>query len=175
MATPVIDDPNFERTVVLVLEHGPAGALGLVLNRPTEVHVDEPLPGWGPWAASPGVVFSGGPVEQHQAVALAEVGTGSVPVDGFEPVVGRVGTVDLSKDPSATGIDVTWVRVFAGYAGWGSGQLEGELGVGAWFVVDAEPDDVRSERPGTLWSAVLSRQSQPLAWFARYPEDPAVN
>lgn len=171
VATPVIGDPNFERTVVLILEHGPSGALGLVLNRPTEIGVADPLPAWAPWVATPEVVFAGGPVEQHQAVALAELSPGAHE-DGFDPVLGQVGTIDLSREPGAS---VRWVRVFAGYAGWGPGQLEGELGVGAWFVVAAEPADVCSASPATLWEAVLRRQGQPLCWFAGYPDDVTRN
>jgi putative transcriptional regulator len=139
VATPNLGDPNFERTVVLVLEHGDEGALGVVLNRPSGLDLAEPLPEWARAAADPPVVFIGGPVAPSAAVCLARVtragGAGAV---GWEPVLGPVGTLDLDSDPDEAIPSLQEIRVFAGYAGWGPGQLEGEIAAGGWFVVDAE-------------------------------------
>ena len=162
VASPTLVDPNFDRTVVLVLEHGDEGAVGLVLNRPTETVIDEPLPEWRPLAADPPVVFSGGPVSQTAAIALA-----------LEPD-GAIGTVDLTLDPVDVG-DVEAVRVFAGYAGWGPGQLEGEIDEGAWVVVDAEPGDAMAADPEDMWTRVLRRQGGTTAWLAHCPPDPSLN
>jgi len=173
VATPMLGDPNFERTVVLMLEHNEAGALGLVLNRPSDVALFEPLPEWGALAAAPPVVFVGGPVEQGAAIGLGRRREG-VAADGFNPVLGPIGTLDLSLGPDElAGIEA--VRVFAGYAGWGPGQLEGELALGSWFVVDAEPDDVLAGAPDELWSRVLRRQGGDLALVSRCPPDPSLN
>jgi putative transcriptional regulator len=174
VATPVIGDPNFDRTVVLLLEHSDEGAFGLVLNRPTDLDLLDPLPQWYSLAAHPSVVFVGGPVEQERAIALARTRAGSE-VEGWSPVLGRVGTLDLSAEPEQIGTGVDELRVYAGYAGWGSGQLEGEVGAGAWFVLDAHPDDVLCAEPEELWTAVVRRQPGNVALFALYPSDPALN
>jgi putative transcriptional regulator len=174
VATPVIGDDNFDRTVVLILEHGPDGALGLVLNRPTDVAVLDPLPEWNGLAAQPSVVFVGGPVEQGAAIGLARASTG-ITADGWSPVVERIGTLDLSRDPSDLSAGIEQVRVFAGYAGWGPEQLEGELAGEAWLVVDSRPEDVLCDDPKNLWRQVLQRQGGDLALLSYCPPDPSSN
>lgn len=174
VATPILLDPNFERTVVLLLEHrSEDGALGIVLNRPSETSVGEPLPAWEALAAPPAVLFVGGPVSPGSAIALGRGAADAA--EGWEPVLGPVGTVDLDRDPALVRTTLDEVRVFAGYAGWAPGQLEGEIAGGSWFVVDAEPDDAFSADPGDLWPSVLRRQGGRLAMFAHCPPDPSVN
>jgi putative transcriptional regulator len=176
VATPNLGDPNFERTVVLVLEHGDEGALGVVLNRPSELDVAEPLPEWAGAAAHPPVVFIGGPVAPSAAVCLARLGRDGG-AEGWQPLLDGtpVGTMDLDSDPDEAIPRLEEIRVFAGYAGWGPGQLEGEIADGGWFVVDADPDDPLSPAPQNLWAAVLRRQKGALALFAAYPPDPTLN
>lgn len=174
VASPSLGDPNFDRTVVLVLEHGEDGAVGVVLNRPSDTEVADPLPGWHRLAADPPVVFVGGPVSPDAAICLAR----SWPderLEAYEPVVGPLGTLDLSIDPDDVSPALQAIRVFVGYAGWGAGQLEGEIAAGAWFVVDANPDDAMSGDPESLWRAVLRRQRGRLAMFANFPPNPAMN
>lgn len=173
VATPVLGDPNFDRTVVLVLEHGDDGAVGLVLNRPSDTSVGEPLPEWDDVAAFPSVIFVGGPVAQTAVIGLARGAVESS--EGWRPLVGGVGIVDLGTSPEHTATHIEQLRLFAGYAGWGEGQLEGEIDAGAWFVVDALPDDVLSPDPERLWTAVLRRQRGRLALFAHFPDDPSAN
>jgi putative transcriptional regulator len=174
----ILEDANFRRTVVLVLEHGDQGALGVVLNRPTDTPVLDPFPAWGDVATAPPVLFVGGPVSQQMIIALAKPHPGLEP-DGWHQVLpgelGRLGTVDLSRGPVelATGLDQ--LRVFAGYAGWAGGQLEGEIDAGAWFVVEAEPWDAFSAQPAQLWRDVLRRQPEPVSYYANYPADPSMN
>ena len=176
VATPNLGDPNFERTVVLVLEHGEEGALGVVLNRPSELDLAEPLPEWARAAAHPSVIFIGGPVSPSAAVCLARVGDRLAGgADGWEPLLGRVGTMDLDSDPDQVIPRLEEIRVFAGYAGWGPGQLESEIAAGGWFVVDADASDPLSPDPERLWAAVLRRQRGTLALFAAYPPDPSLN
>lgn len=182
VATPNLGDPNFERTVVLVLEHGDEGALGVVLNRPSGLDVAEPLPEWAPAAAHPPVVFIGGPVAPSAAVCLARLGRNGG-ADGWQPLLDGildrserpVGTLDLDSDPDEAIPRLEEIRVFAGYAGWGPGQIEEEIADGGWFVVDADPGDPLSPAPEHLWSAVLRRQQGTVALFAAYPADLSLN
>lgn len=175
VATPVIGDPNFHRTVVLLLEHNEQGALGLVLNRPTDVALLDPLPEWAGLAATPRVVFVGGPVEQGAAIGLAQRRPVPAAGDGFDPILGLIGTLDLSRDPRDVDESIEAVRVFAGYAGWGPQQLEQELAAGAWIVVDAHPDDILCDHPAELWRDVLRRQGGDLALLSYCPPDPSLN
>ncbi|MEA2686822.1 MAG: putative transcriptional regulator [Actinomycetota bacterium] len=173
VATPNIGDPNFAEAVVLMLEHSDDGALGVVLNRPSEIHVAEHLPGWSEVVVSPAVVFLGGPVSPNAALCLARVDV--LLEEGWDPLVGQVGTVDLTLDPEHVMPGVEEVRIFAGYAGWGPSQLEAEIADGGWFVVDADPGDALSPEPDELWRDVLRRQKGTVSLFADYPEDPAMN
>jgi putative transcriptional regulator len=170
VATPLIGDPNFERTVVLLVAHGHEGAFGVVVNRPTDTRVEEVADPWSPLAAAPGVVFVGGPVAREVVLGLGRPGT---PGEASGPLVAGCATVDLHADPD----EGRWwdVRLFAGSAGWAEGQLEDELDEGAWWVVDATPDDVLGHDPEGLWQRVLRRQRGEVAWFANHPSDPTAN
>ena len=159
VAMPILSDP-FDRTVILLLSHDDEGAFGVVLNRPSTTDLVVPLPRWEDLAAEPAVVFVGGPVDQEVAIALGRDD------DGCHPI-------DLDADPAL--LPVREVRVFAGYAGWSAGQLEGELAHGAWIVADAEPDDAFRADAEELWYEVLRRQRGALARLALLPEDPSVN
>lgn len=175
VAQPHLIDPNFSRTVVLLLQHGDEGALGVVLNRPSEVRMVEALPAWSSFAAAPSLVFSGGPVaDDGTAICLARARPGIDP-DAFKPLGGDMGTLDVGRDPVLVGPGVDEIRLFAGYAGWGAGQLEMEIETGGWWVLDARPSDVFTSDPARLWQAALGRQRGTLAWFAFYPPDPALN
>lgn len=197
VAAPRLGDPNFERAVVVVIEHDDDGTLGLVLNRPTTVPVAEVVAPWAEVAAMapPAVVFAGGPVSPQVAVGLATVSPSWV--GAWQAVVGDVGVVDLSADPPVQDADAGGVpgepgagfggaaggraggrpavRIFAGYAGWGPGQLRDELRAGAWFVVDGQPDDLIGSDPDGLWRRVLRRQPGRLRLLASFPADPAAN
>jgi len=174
VATPALGDGIFDRSVVLVIEHDDTeGAFGVVLNRPSTTDVDGALPEWGRLAASPPVVFVGGPVSPEAAICLARMSSGDA--EGWVPVVGAVGALDLSQDPDMLAAAVDEVRLFSGYAGWTTGQLEGEIEAGAWFVVDALEDDVLNPEPDSLWQRVLRRQRGNVAMFAAFPEDPTTN
>ena len=184
MATPALGDSNFERSVVLVLDHDEDGALGVVINRPTPLDVAEVLPVWQPLATEPGVLFQGGPVALDSALGLALVpGDDEDEPLGWRRVVGRVGLVDLDVPPEVLAAEVIRLRIFAGYAGWGAGQLEDELAEGAWYVVDArfggpgsdDPGDPFTEAPKDLWRAVLRRQGGDLAMVSTYIDDPSLN
>lgn len=180
---PLLTDPNFSRTVVLVLGHGAEdGAVGVVLNRPSQTDVADILPNWELLAVHPPVIFVGGPVGPTIPIGVGE-STGPIPDDGFAGVVGQFETIDLGQfekvdletDPGAAYGAIPRVRVFLGYAGWGPGQLEAEVEEGAWMVLDAAPDDVLGARPDRLWRRVLRRQGGRTAWLANMPSDLRLN
>ena len=175
VATPALGDPNFERTVVLMLEHGSEGALGIVLNRPTETPLAEAVSDWAPLASPPGVVYLGGPVGIGTIIALGRTRDADDSPAGTEPVTGALVAVDLSTDPESLASRLTDLRVWTGYSGWAAGQLEAELAEEAWFVVAADASDATTSEPTTLWRAVLGRQPGTLAWFSNFPDDPSHN
>ena len=177
VAAPGLLDPNFRRTVVYVIEHREPGSLGVVLNRPSEVAVKDVLPAWAPLSAHPASVFVGGPVDGKTALCLTAVRAGhdTSAIAGLVAVSGPVALVDLDGDPEALAPRVRGLRVFAGYAGWDTGQLAGEIGRGDWFVAPALPDDVLSGQESDLWSRVLRRQGAPLALLATFPADARHN
>jgi len=175
VAAPALLDPNFVRTVVLVIEHNDEGALGVVLNRPSGTPVGEILPDWAPVAVAPGRVHLGGPVQPDGMIGLALLDSVD-PVDrpGITGLWPGVGAVDLDHPPP-DGAGLLGVRCFAGYAGWGPGQLDGEVATGSWFVLDRAPDDLWTPDPGDLWVRVLRRQPGRIAQFAHAPLDPSAN
>lgn len=180
VATPALADPNFDRAVVLLLDHDEEGSLGVVLNRPTPVGVGDVLGSWAGLTGAPPVVFQGGPVSLDSALGLAVVP--GEPRDGEDPdplgwrrVFGAIGLVDLEAPPELLAAELGSLRIFAGYSGWGPGQLEKELVGGAWYVVESEPGDVSSPDPEQLWRSVLRRQRNELAMVATYPDDPSLN
>ena len=151
VATPALADPNFDRAVVLLLDHDEEGSLGVVLNRPTPVDVGDILEGWADLAGEPGVVFQGGPVSLDSALGVAVIPGGDrgaraarLAAGARRDRAGRPGGAAGAARPRRS----ARLRIFAGYAGWGPGQLEDELDEGAWYVVESEPGDVSSPRPG---------------------------
>jgi len=179
VATPLLEDPNFRRSVVLILEHDEdGGTLGVILNRPSEIAVHQVLPPWDALATGPSVLFQGGPVQTDSALALAAVMSGDEPL-GWRRLQGktstRLGTVDLDAPPEILAGEITQMRIFAGYAGWAAGQLESEIREGAWYVVDSEPGDTFNSDPENLWRAVLRRQRNELAFVSTFPDDPTLN
>ncbi len=176
VATPALVDPNFDRTVVYVLEHHSDGALGVVLDRSTDERIAEPLDRWRDLLSGTSEVYDGGPVEPDALIALAEASSAIDPDDDqLSVVAGTITSVDLTDDPALVAPRVDAVRIFRGYAGWGPAQLDAEIAAGAWLVLDAEPADVFGTTTGDLWRAVLRRQPGRLAWLADAPDDLSLN
>lgn len=173
VAAPTMLDDNFRRTVVFIIDHRDEGTLGVVLNRPSEVPVDDVLPKWSGYVAQPPSVFVGGPVEKKTALCLAALRTGqqAAEVPGVIAVRGPMALVDLDTDPEELAQKVRGMRVFAGYAGWDTGQLAGEIERGDWLIVPALPSDVLDPPGRDLWGRVLRRQGVPTALLATHPGD----
>jgi len=164
-------DPNFRHTVVLVGEHNSDGALGIVLNRALDVTVEKILPTLGHLVPPGETLFQGGPVQPASPVLLAEFkDPGSADVLVFGPVGFLVGEVSPDIDSS-----ILRARVFAGYSGWGPGQLEAEMATNSWILEPAREDDVFTDAPDLLWSRVLGRKGPEYRQLSRMPYDPSMN
>lgn len=172
VAAPTMLDPNFARTVVLLVAHGVDGAMGVILNRPSDMRVGEALPRLEPVAA-PDVLFVGGPVGDGTLLAL---GTGRRvdSIEEVEEIVPGVGLVPMGEE-GAPGCALEQARLFVDYAGWSPGQLEAEIGRGDWLVFEALPGDAFTADPDALWAEVLRRQGGPVSWLANAPLDPTTN
>ena len=171
IASPSLLDPNFARTVVLITEHNEEGAMGVVLNRPSETEVGEVAPELGPIvAAEP--VFIGGPVQPQALVVLAEFND---PEAAAWIVVADVGFVAAETESEDLEQAIRRGRVYAGYSGWGAGQLEGELAEDAWIVEPPLPAELFPDDPAQLWQDVLARKGGQFALIARMPDDPSMN
>jgi putative transcriptional regulator len=172
VASPTLLDPNFRRSVVLLLEHDPEGALGVILNRPTPMLARGALPeGLAGVLGDDELVHEGGPVQPEALILLADFAD----PDGEELAVGSVGIVGPGVDAEELSDRVRAVRAFGGYAGWGAGQLEAEIEEEAWLDADCLPGDVFTPDPDGLWSQVLERKGGPYRLLARMPEDPSLN
>jgi putative transcriptional regulator len=169
IAAPQLLDPNFRRTVVLVADHGDEGAMGVILNRPSGMTVADAAPDLEPLVGGEAPIFAGGPVQPTSGVVLAEVAEADEPVFGDVVLVPGLGELADVIDGAGS------VRVFAGYAGWGPGQLDEELGRDDWITEPAHASDVFSEDPEALWGSVLERKGGQYALLARMPEDPSLN
>jgi len=165
IAAPSLHD-YFRRTVVLVIEHTPEGALGVVLNRASEALVADAIPALSELAEDDDLIRVGGPVSPEAVLALGEFGD---PSEAGTAVVGTLGTLD----PDAANESLRRVRVYAGYAGWGAGQLDGEVEQGAWIVDAASPED--PFRQGDIWSDALRRKGGGYRLLATMPSDPSLN
>lgn len=172
IAGPDLLDPNFRRTVLLIGEHGDEGAMGVVLNRPSPVEVAEAVPPLASLVSEHDLVHVGGPVQPQAIVVLGDFRN---PAEAGSVVLGSIGFLPGEIE---TGEDVgtlSRARVFAGYAGWGPGQLESEIAEGSWIIEPALPEDIFTPDPDRLWSAVLRRKGGAFAVLAQMPPDPTRN
>lgn len=164
-------DPNFRHTVVLIGQHSDDGALGVVLNRSLDITVEEAIPALSELVSPGAHLFQGGPVQPEMPVLLAEFAhpeLADIPV--FDSVGFLVGDVAAEIAPS-----ILRARVYAGYSGWGPGQLEAEMEADSWIIEPARVDDVFSDEPDSLWSSVLQRKGPDYDFLSRMPHDPSTN
>lgn len=175
VAAPALRDPNFRQTVILLCEHGPEGALGVVVNRPTAMSITEALPQIPVLEGQRHFIFSGGPVQQNQVLILYRLG--EEPIETHHVFDG----VYLGGDVSAvervlmmpTGTEA--FRAYAGYSGWGPGQLEQEMKTGSWITLPADPVIVFQKDPHKIWPDVLRSLGQSYEIYAEMPVDPSLN
>lgn len=169
-----LSDPNFAQTVVFLIEADEEGAFGVVINQPSPLLVADLTDQWSVLCTEPEVAFRGGPVAPNGALALARLRT-----DADAAAVRRispfVGAVDLEASVEQVAADIDGMRLFAGYAGWGSAQLQGEVDRGDWYVLPSRPDDLFRADVSTLRRDVLRRQPGDLAFHATRPADPDQN
>lgn len=161
-----MDDPNFSRTVVLIILHdNDEGTTGVVINRrgkPDDLLTGSPLMPWIVASAPPTIHFIGGPVQPEGVLCLRRDDSRD---SGVEPV----DLLEDSPDPTVPH------RIFVGYSGWAPDQLRHEISSGGWFVVESLPGDAFDADPATLWNRVLARQPGDLARLGDYPDDPSLN
>ena len=172
IASPALPDPNFFKTVILVAEHTAEGAMGLVLNRRTPVAVSDAAPHLTSLGGIDASVWVGGPVDRGSVFVLADF---EEPEEAGSIVLWDVGLLAHEVDPELLEASTRQARVFAGYAGWGPGQLEGELDDDAWIVEQPAETDIFTADPDRLWSAVLRRKGGQFAVIALMPDDPRLN
>ena len=172
LAAPTLRDPNFARAVVLIGAHSEDGAMGVVLNRPSSLTVAEAVPQLEDAVGGEEPVYVGGPVQPTSIVVLAEFVERS---DAGLLVMDSIGFPSADTDLEALACSTARGRVFAGYAGWSAHQLDSELEGGDWIPHEAAPEDVFTEVPAGLWSAILTRMGGSYALIARMPLDPSLN
>lgn len=161
IAAPAMGDPNFDGTVIFIVDHDESGAIGVTVNRPTETPVETHLPDLSGRVSPPDVFFIGGPVAPDHVLGVGRTGD-------------RIALLDLDAIASGES-ESDGLRLFAGYSGWSPGQLDSELIGGAWVVADAFDGDVFGPSPELLWRSVLRRQGGATARLALYPDSPSVN
>jgi putative transcriptional regulator len=171
VASPALVDPNFARTVVLISEHSDDGAMGIVLNRPSETELMDVSPELAD-AAGEGPIYIGGPVQPDAIVLLAEF---SDPHVAAWIIAADVGLASADVDLDELAGAVRRGRAYAGHSGWGPGQLEAELETDSWIVEPPLPAELFPDDPETLWSGVLARKGGQYALVARMPPDPSMN
>ena len=172
IAGPTLKDPDFWRAVVLVVEHTEDGALGLVLNRPSQSKVGEAVPQLVALTDPDDEVLIGGPVNRSAVIVLADF------EDRHDAALIAFDNVGVLSSDAAFDLETAGVRrarVFAGHSGWGPGQLDGELDRGDWILEPANYGDAFTQTPEQLWQTVLERKGGSYALVARMPEDPSLN
>ena len=172
IAGPTLADPNFWRTVVLIVAHSEEGALGLVLNRASQTTAGDAVPELEELVDGDGLLFVGGPVQPSSVIVLAEF---EDPGDAALLSFGDIGVLASGEPLAALSAGVRRSRAFAGHAGWGPGQLEEELDRGDWILEPARPADAFCAEPDGLWSRVLARKGGSYRLVARMPPDPSLN
>lgn len=171
IAGPDLWDPNFRRTVVLIGHHDDDGAVGVVLNRPLGTTVAEAAPPLSPLVPDGETLFQGGPVQPEAAVVLADF---EDPTRAGVLALDSIGFLPEEADADSLG-GLRRARVFAGYAGWGAGQLEAELDEDSWHAIPALPGDVFTSRPDRLWAAAVGRLGPAFRLLRTMPLDPQMN
>jgi putative transcriptional regulator len=170
VSSPSLIDPNFRKTVVLIAHHDDDGAMGLVLSRPSEVAAEDAVPALEGFPGASDPIFVGGPVQPEAFMVLAEF---EDVTEAAAPIMDGLGFMPADSEPED--LSIRRLRLFAGYSGWGAGQLEAELAEPSWIVVEAEADDAFVDDPDELWRTVLHRKGGPFSLMENMPFDPGLN
>jgi putative transcriptional regulator len=170
VSSPALVDPNFRKTVVLIAHHDEDGAMGLVLSRPSTVAAVDAVPALEGIPGADDPVYVGGPVQPEAFMVLAEFDDIA---DAAAPILNGLGFMPADAEPEE--LAIRRLRLFAGYSGWGGGQLEAELGDDSWIVVDAIADDVFADDPDELWRGVVQRKGGAVSLMENMPFDPGWN
>ncbi len=156
-------DPLFAESVILLVQYDDAGALGLMLNTPTTIHISEALSALKGAKKSPDFVYLGGPVEPEDVMALLR---GPAPAGDLTHVVRGVymaSTRKVLEDALTQGKRSAELRVYLGYCGWTAPQLREEVRRGAWFIFDSSDDLVFDPKPGSLWTRMIEKTELQMA------------
>ena len=175
VAAPSLRDPNFRQTVVLLCEHGSQGALGVVVNRPTAIHLAEALPQVPVLEGQHHVLFTGGPVQPNHVLILLRAG--QVP-DNTHHVFDGVymgGDVAALEKILAVPAEPAAFRAYVGYSGWAPGQLENEMKTGSWITLPADPTIVFEKDPSVIWADIMRSLGSRYEMYASMPADPSLN
>ena len=172
LATPELLDSHFFRTVILVLEHSNEGAIGVVLNRQSDLYSADILPKWDQSLDRFSLLHWGGPVQEESLLALGL--KNESPRDISSEGIGRIQVINLNPEMLDMH-SIVEARLYSGYAGWSAGQLNAEISAGGWIIADVADTDPFCENPTDLWSTVLGRQNGFLSKLAQYPDDPRMN
>ncbi len=171
LAEPLLDDPNFDRTVILICQHSQEGAFGLVVNRPTEINVSEATD----LLEIENNLFVGGPVEQntmHFLHTISEIEESLIITDD----IFWGGDFDsLQKLALKRKITKQNCRFFVGYSGWSELQLEEELKNNTWIISKINPKIIFQHKPEELWAAILKEMGGKYKVYSNYPTDPRLN
>ncbi|MBT8213806.1 MAG: YqgE/AlgH family protein [Acidimicrobiia bacterium] len=174
VAVPALTDPNFHQAVVFVIEHTPDGSFGVILNRPTELAVGDPLPGAA--ASEPAVVFDGGPVLREGALAIGRAVPETI---GWTPFASGpaadIGMVDVERALTVGWPDMVALRVYSGHSGWSAGQLDAEVAEDGWVVAEASAADLFTPTPEDLYRVALERAGTAPQLSRFIPPDPSLN
>lgn len=175
VAAPSLRDPNFRQSVVLLCEHGPEGALGVVVNRPTAMSISEALPQVPILEGSGHVLYAGGPVQTNQVMLLyrgEQLPENSHHVFDGVCLGGDMGMVERILTGAGTKESF---RAYLGYSGWGPGQLENEMKSGSWIALPADPTLVFEKDPAGVWAEILASLGDEYRHYADMPFDPSYN
>jgi len=171
VASPDLPDPNFARTVVLLVQYDEDGVVGLILNRRSKVPISRVLDGVASAKNRPDPVYAGGPVGRTEVMAMVRAHR---PPGDAKRLFGDVFLVSSREGLEKTfgsATEAGMVRVYLGYSGWTGPQLEHELDLGAWYIFQGSATVVFDADPDSLWPRLIRETELRIAanWTLRRP------